>query len=555
MKHWTLLTAILLIGTAAIIVAERQKIDTPASSDAVVFFIGDSEQELTRLPMHLTRISDEDEINIGARLAAQYKYFEGDYKNDTPEIAEARQYVQRVGRRVAQRAERKMPYEFHYIPNPYFVNAFALPGGHVFIGQGLIDLMDSEDELASVLGHEVEHIDLRHCAERVQIEARTRRLGLAGALVQLPIEVFVAGYSKEQELAADREGTISMVVADYSPSGSVRMFEKFARLERAASGKPDNPADEAANVALQGLTDYFRTHPPSELRKQEIVKLIAASQWQVKPETDLEIRYLTLARQAREVCDAHDYDKCIGFARNVLKDHPRLPELQVAVAQAEFGLARFADAAKSYREILGYAHGHEDWERAYADALYASRAKAALEDYRSFTTAVPATSERQAMFRQVDEAGLILVSGAEKPNERFVMALQDPLMVARLAWWYYRAGDHDRALQLNDRAIQGRPYDANLKLQRAWILYDVRRFGDALSMLEALRFDNVNTEYAACLAVNRWAIDDKSAASSLIPDDSAWRNSVWVGALYSKNVASAVVQVYAYRANLTKPRA
>src|SRR5207244_13551377 len=50
---------------------------------------------------------------------------------------------------------------FHYIPDPNLINAFALPGGHVFIGRGMLDLMTTEDQLATVLGHEVEHIDLR----------------------------------------------------------------------------------------------------------------------------------------------------------------------------------------------------------------------------------------------------------------------------------------------------------------------------------------------------------------------------------------------------------
>jgi predicted Zn-dependent protease len=69
-----------------------------------------------------------------------------------------------------------------------------------------MELMDSEDELASVLGHEIEHIDHYHCAERVQLEARARklRLGALAVLAAIPIEVFQVGYSKAQELEADR---------------------------------------------------------------------------------------------------------------------------------------------------------------------------------------------------------------------------------------------------------------------------------------------------------------------------------------------------------------
>ena len=65
----------------------------------------------------------------------------------------------RVGSELATHAHRMLPYKFHYIPNPNFVNAFALPGGHVYVGAGLVSLMDSEDELAALIGHEIEHID------------------------------------------------------------------------------------------------------------------------------------------------------------------------------------------------------------------------------------------------------------------------------------------------------------------------------------------------------------------------------------------------------------
>ena len=108
------------------------------------------------------------------------------------------------------------------------VNAFALPGGHVFVGAGLLELMDSEDQLAAVLGHEIEHIDHYHCAERIQKERALRRLPL-GDLVSLPIAVFEAGYSKDQELEADREGTRLSVESGYSATGAIRMFAKFGQ--------------------------------------------------------------------------------------------------------------------------------------------------------------------------------------------------------------------------------------------------------------------------------------------------------------------------------------
>jgi len=88
------------------------------------------------------------------------------------------------------------------------INAFSLPGGPVYIGEGMLDLMMSEDELANVLAHEIEHIDHYHCVERVQLEAKLKDLNLdiLGALLQIPLDFWEAGYQKDEEFEADREG-------------------------------------------------------------------------------------------------------------------------------------------------------------------------------------------------------------------------------------------------------------------------------------------------------------------------------------------------------------
>ena len=204
MKRWIIFSGIVLLGVASVVVSERQKVDVPASPAALLYLVADTEQELTRMPVSFARMSDEEEIRIGDELARSYAPEAG--KENTPENTIVEHYMTQVGSELASRAHRKLPYKFHYIPNSDFINAFALPGGHVYVGAGLISLMDSEDELAAVIGHEIEHIDHYHCAERVQQEQALRRIPLGG-LVALPIELFEAGYSKDQELEADREGT------------------------------------------------------------------------------------------------------------------------------------------------------------------------------------------------------------------------------------------------------------------------------------------------------------------------------------------------------------
>jgi predicted Zn-dependent protease len=166
-----------------------------------------------------------------------------------------------------------------------------LPGGHVVIGKGLALAMDTEDQLAAVLGHEIEHVDRYHAAERVQFEARARHVPL-GRLLVLPISLFQAGYTKNQELEADREGTALAVRAGYSPQGAVRLLEHFVKLEaeqrqrRAAA----NPVSESADAGLQSLSEYFRSHPEGSVRQRAIEALIREQHWPIVPERPLSPR-------------------------------------------------------------------------------------------------------------------------------------------------------------------------------------------------------------------------------------------------------------------------
>jgi len=306
MKRWLPLSLILLAGILAIVAAQWQRIATRPSAQAILTATADAQHEITRVPARLDRMSDADEIAAGNEIASSYLNL--DPKPDTPANHAAEVYIQTIGERAATGARRKLPWKFHYIPNPNFVNAFALPGGHVFIGQGLIALMHSEDALAAVLGHEVEHIDLRHCADREQVEAHLRNLGPLGDLAGLPIEVFMAGYSKEQELEADRDGTALAVRAGYSPEGILQFFGEFEKLEQkedpAPSHTPSTPVAEAAQVSLDTLQGYFRSHPPSGQRAQQIRDLMHSQHWPTPPLRPLPrtlfiARLLSLSKDAR----------------------------------------------------------------------------------------------------------------------------------------------------------------------------------------------------------------------------------------------------------------
>jgi predicted Zn-dependent protease len=268
MKSVIAFVMVLGVALAALYFSERRREKTTVSPNAVLEVAADIQRDVTRAPMHFTRISDGEEIKIGNELAARYS---PDQEKLSPEEKGLADYVAKVGLTVSSRAHRHLPYRFHLIPDRSLVNAFSLPGGHVFIGKGLLDLMDSEDQLAFILGHELEHIDHYHCVERVQVEARFRKLklGIIGELVQIPLEVWEAGYSKDEEFEADREGLRLAVVGGYSPYGAVSLFQKFNE-------------QELSELAVQSLAGYFRSHPATSERLAQVQRVIAEEQWQAR---------------------------------------------------------------------------------------------------------------------------------------------------------------------------------------------------------------------------------------------------------------------------------
>ena len=281
MKRLLIFIAVLLVGVLAIYFSERRHDSTPVSANSIVEVAADAQRDLTRLPMRLTRLSDREEIAVGKELAERYPI---NRENLTAEGSALDAYVGRVGRALAAHAHRHLPYSFHLIPNRSMMNAFSLPGGPVYVGEGLLDQMTSEDELAAVIGHEIEHIDHYHCAERVQVEARLRnlKLDIVGVLVQIPLSVWEAGYNKDEELEADREGMRLEVQEGYSPYGAVTLFEKFAKLNKEYIINAQSPEDELSQLAIQSLEGYFRSHPQTSERLAQANAVIAHEGWETR---------------------------------------------------------------------------------------------------------------------------------------------------------------------------------------------------------------------------------------------------------------------------------
>lgn len=287
MRRAAVLVAIIVIAGGALYYGERSKAEAPVTPAPLMHVIGDAEREATRIPMQMTRLSDDEEIEAGNQIADGYLNRWPRSSSDENDQAMAA-YVEQIGRKLAANAHRRLPYRFHYVPEMGFVNAFALPGGHVFVGKGLIAMMTSEDQLAGVIGHEIEHVDHYHCAERVQIESRLRHVPLGGLAI-LPIELFQAGYTKEQELEADREGIRLASKAGYSATAVDELFDAMDRRYREQQIGAKTPQGEISKVAFATLTEYFRSHPPARERIAQINEVAAEDRLPVRPERSLEV--------------------------------------------------------------------------------------------------------------------------------------------------------------------------------------------------------------------------------------------------------------------------
>src|SRR5262245_54537435 len=178
-------------------------------------------------------MDEKDEITVGREIA-------GRTLGAAPLVADAalQAYVNRVGRWVAQQSERPdLPWHFGVL-NTSSINAFAAPGGYVLVTRGLYELLDSEAQLAGVLGHEIGHIVRRHhvtvmqksavVSAGAQLAQARDRSAIVNNLVGTGAEVFARGLDKSAEFEADQLGIVLAARAGYSPYGLIEVLHKLS---------------------------------------------------------------------------------------------------------------------------------------------------------------------------------------------------------------------------------------------------------------------------------------------------------------------------------------
>ena len=270
MKNQIFLSLVVLMLIAGGVLTSLGKVETEVSLSSAREMWADLLRDADQLGLQVTHISEQEEMRIGAELRGAMRNWRED--------AKATQYISAVGQTLLPYVRRKsIRYEFHVIDSPQ-LNAFALPGGEVFVLRGMLDFLETEAELANVLGHEMSHIDLKHCVERYQYGLTLKRIGAPeiGKLADMARGLIAIGYTPYEELEADAQGMRLSIEAGYEPDAGPTTFARLKqRLGETTPPHASTPAGEVAEAVGEAVASYFQTHPPSEKRERQLIHLEA----------------------------------------------------------------------------------------------------------------------------------------------------------------------------------------------------------------------------------------------------------------------------------------
>ena len=308
----------------------------------------------------LAFVSESSEISIGTKQYLPSRQMQGGDYHTAPEVVA---YVKRVGQKLAAVSDRKLPYEFNVI-NDSTPNAWALPGGKIVINRGLLVELESEAELAAVLGHEIVHAAARHGAKGMErgmmlqgaimaagiASQNSEYSGLAIGGASIAAQLLTQKYSRGAELEADLYGMKYMSRAGYDPRAAIKLQQTFVRLSK--SGQSN------------WLSGLFASHPPSQERVD--TNRITAANLPQGGEIGRERYRKTIAqllrdRDAYEVFDEgrkalHDGDtrRALSLANKAIKMQPREALFHSLRGDVRLKQQRYHDAIINYDRALQY---------------------------------------------------------------------------------------------------------------------------------------------------------------------------------------------------------
>jgi len=263
----------------------------------------------------LMLLSESQEIDLGRQTDAQIVKDYGIYKDPRLTV-----YIENLGKRLARISHRPgLPYHFKILDSSV-ANAFAVPGGYVYFTRGILAYLNTEAELAGVMGHEIGHITARHSAQQYS-KAQLAQIGLGAGMIlsetfrglsdviQLGVGMLFLSFSRDNERQADDLGVEYSSRAGYDATHMANFFQTLERMH--------------PNTDRSGLPEWFTTHPNPEDRIGAIQR--KAGQWQrklglkhLKSNRDQYLKHidgLVFGEDPREGFVEHDifYHPMLGF--------------------------------------------------------------------------------------------------------------------------------------------------------------------------------------------------------------------------------------------------
>ncbi len=323
----------------------------------------------------LQGVSDEEEAKIGEQYAPSFIIESGGIYPE-PEI---NRYLDDIVMEMARKSHRPdLPWEFHVL-NTSQINAFALPGGQVFVTRGLLARLDSEAQFAHLMGHEIGHVTHRHA---LRGQGRSALIGiLAGTVALVESQVvdeddplLVAGavgatgqlvmlsYSRDQELESDERGVDYALQAGYDPREGKKTFEMFLEIKEKSGVKTSvisnllstHPLDE---TRIERIGDYIDEEYPDlpgsqlEVTNDTWKGHLTRIKWQQKYYEDHD-RALALVSEARERGNQATLDEAEALLRAGREALPNHAPFHVGLGIVAFERSDFAAANRYFEDAL-----------------------------------------------------------------------------------------------------------------------------------------------------------------------------------------------------------
>jgi len=303
-------------------------------------------------------VSEAQELELGAQNYAPMQQAQGGVHDIDPELT---QYVQRVGDKLAAVSDRPLPYEFVVLNNSV-PNAWALPGGKIAINRGLLTELNSEAELAAVLGHEIVHAAAKHSAKQMSRGVLLQGAVLATAVMtgssdygdlavgsaSVGAQLLNSTYGRGAELESDEYGMKYMSRAGYDPAGAIALQETFVRLSEGQNS--------------DWLGGLFASHPPSQSRVDANVQTAAGLPAGGLLGVDNFAAAMQSTMDAKPAYDAHDegrkaladekYDEALAFAKKAIDLFPGEAHFYALRGDARLASSKFEMAVTNYDSAI-----------------------------------------------------------------------------------------------------------------------------------------------------------------------------------------------------------